>query len=222
MNRSKVTDQDYLQFLLAAQSVYSCTEAAACPPQPVAHDAFTRLLSRMPPDTTALWQEVEPLVNRQLGLLVIDDTTLDKPHAQKMELVTHHWSGKHHRVVSGINLITRLWTDGNLALPIDCALYTGHLEGGQTKNDAFTQMLIQAKERGFSPAMVCLDGWYSSLDNLKQVRAFGWHFLTRLKSNRQVNPDGAGNKAVNQIDITPPGAGSASEGIWFRESVSDG
>ena len=42
------------------------------------------------------------------GILVIDDSTLDKPYARKMELVTRHWSGKHHAVVSGINLITLL------------------------------------------------------------------------------------------------------------------
>ena len=45
-------------------------------------------------------------------MLVLDGTTLDKPHARKMELVTRHWSGKHGRVVRGINLLTMLWTDG--------------------------------------------------------------------------------------------------------------
>jgi len=59
-------------------------------------DAYTRLLSRLPPTTAALWQEVEPLVQRTDGLLVVDDTTLDKPYAHKMGLVTRHWSGKHH------------------------------------------------------------------------------------------------------------------------------
>jgi len=28
-------------------------------------------------------------------MLIVDDATLDKPYAQKMGLVTHHWSGKH-------------------------------------------------------------------------------------------------------------------------------
>ena len=39
------------------------------------------MLSRLPPDTVALWQGVEPLVGKTYGLLVIDDTTLDKPYA---------------------------------------------------------------------------------------------------------------------------------------------
>jgi putative transposase len=50
-------------------------------------------------------------------VLVVDDTTLDKPYAEKMDLVTRHWNGKHHRVV-GINLITTLWTDGNRLIPV--------------------------------------------------------------------------------------------------------
>jgi len=43
-------------------------------------------------------------------MLILDDTTLDKPYAHKMEAVTWYWMSKHHRVVKGINLITTLWT----------------------------------------------------------------------------------------------------------------
>ena len=103
MNPPKVTDLDYIQFLIAAQGVYTCTEAARCAVN-ASHDAYTRLLTRLPPDTAALWQEVEPLVQLTHGLLVIDDTTLDKPYARKMGLVSRHWSGKHHAVVEGISL----------------------------------------------------------------------------------------------------------------------
>lgn len=71
MNAPKVSDIDYIQFLIAAQRVYTCTEAARCVAT-ASHDAYTRLLSRQPPDTAALWQEVEPLVQKTHGLLVID------------------------------------------------------------------------------------------------------------------------------------------------------
>ncbi len=65
-----------------------------------AHYAFTRLLHRLEPDPAALWEEVESLVDRTKGILVGDDSTLDKPYARKMGLVTRHWSGKHHAVVA--------------------------------------------------------------------------------------------------------------------------
>ena len=98
MNPPKCDDLDYVHFLIAAQRVFTCTEAARCQPESArspAHDTFTRLLSRKPPDTGALWEEVRGLVRLDEGVLVLDDTALDKPYASRMELVTYHWSGKH-------------------------------------------------------------------------------------------------------------------------------
>jgi putative transposase len=71
----------------------------------------------MEPSTQRLWQEVQQQVSGESGILVIDDSTLDKFYAQKMELVTRHWSGKHGRVVQGINLMTLLWTEGDRHIP---------------------------------------------------------------------------------------------------------
>ncbi len=218
MNAPKIRDVDYIQFLIAAQRVYSCTEAAQCAPetvQPPAHDAFVRLLHRQPPDTVALWQEVVPYVQPTRGILVLDDTTLDKPYARQIELVTRHWSGKHHRVVAGINLLTLVWTDGTACLPCDCRIYDQPLPQGNTKNEHFRAMLLTAKQRGFQPSLVCFDSWYSSLDNLKAVRAHGWHFLTRLKSNRLVNPTGDGNVPLVGVAIPTTGRVVHLKGFGF-------
>ncbi|MCW5206468.1 hypothetical protein VU08_06020, partial [Desulfobulbus sp. F5] len=57
------------------------------------------------------------LINK--GCLIIDDSTLDKFYSRKIELVNRHWSGKHKRVVSGINLVTMLWTDDERHIPVD-------------------------------------------------------------------------------------------------------
>ena len=110
-NNVKCHDTDYIDFLIASPKHFSCTEAAKVQPETPdapAHDAFTRLLRRLEPDPEALWVEARPLVHRKGGVLVLDDSTLDKPYAAKMELVTRHWSGKHHAVVRGINLTTLL------------------------------------------------------------------------------------------------------------------
>jgi putative transposase len=55
-----------------------------------AHDAFTRLLTRLEPIAVALWQETQSKVERQQGVLILDDSTLDKPYAQQIELVGRH------------------------------------------------------------------------------------------------------------------------------------
>ena len=207
MNPPKCTDQDYINFLVAAQRIFSATEAARSHPDGAdkpAHDAYTRLLQRLPPDSAALWLEVQPCVERVSGLLVIDDTTLDKPFASQMALVTRHWSGKQHEVVQGINLISLGWTDGDAAFPCDFRLYN-KAEDGLSKNDHFRVMLETAQCRGFQPALVAFDSWYSSLENLKLVRTFGWAWLTRLKSNRQVSLKARAQQAIS--DLTIPAVG---------------
>lgn len=203
--------------MIAAQKVFTCTEAARCQPEGAkapSHDAFTRLLARQPPDTEALWQEVKGLVNLKEGLLVLDDTTLDKPYAKTIQLVTRHWSGKHHQVVLGINLISLLWTDGRALIPTDFRVYDKPI-GGKNKNQHFRDMLAVAQGRGFQPDYVLFDSWYSSLDNLKLVRSYGWRWLTRLKSNRQVNPDGSGNVALRTLEVGPEGRQVHLKGYGF-------
>ncbi|MDQ2785079.1 MAG: hypothetical protein M3Y58_08760 [Chloroflexota bacterium] len=111
MNPPRCTATDYVDFLVATPRAVSATVAARVQPRRAdasAHDAFTRLLHRLEPDHAALWQEVAPLADRTRGVLIVDDSTLDKPYAAKIELVHRHWSGKHHAVVDGINLITLL------------------------------------------------------------------------------------------------------------------
>jgi len=96
VNAPKVDKLDCIHFLVAAQRAFSTTEAArirAGEQGAPEHDVYTRLLKRIPTDTEASWREVAPFVHQELGVLVIDDTTLDKPYARKMELVTRHWSG---------------------------------------------------------------------------------------------------------------------------------
>ena len=206
MNPPKCSEMDYINFLIAAQKVFSSVEASRTHPdeEAPAHDAYTRLLKRLPPDSKMLWQEVEPLVERKVGVLVLDDTTLDKPYASKMALVTQHWSGKHGRVVKGINLISLVWTVSACRLPCDFRIYN-KAQDGLTKNDHFRAMVQQAAEHGFEPELVAFDSWYSGLPNLKQLRTLEWHWLTQLKKNREVSIDRTGNRTISEIFIPAQG-----------------
>jgi hypothetical protein len=61
-----------------------------------------------PPDPLAaepasLWAESAARVRRNDGVLVVGDSTLDKPYARSIAQVARHWSGKYHAVVRGIN-----------------------------------------------------------------------------------------------------------------------
>lgn len=204
MNRAKVNAIDYIDFLIGTQRVYSCTEAERVNPDlddGPAHDAYTRLLQRMLPTSERLWEEAQGQVDLGKGSFIVDDCTLDKLYSRHIELVTRHWSGKHRRVVQGINLITLLWTDGERYIPVDFRIYN-KAKDGLTKNDHFRAMLAQAQTRGFLPDCVIFDGWYASLANLKYIRSLGWRWFTRLECNRLVNPDGQGNRRIDQVPIS--------------------
>jgi hypothetical protein len=141
--------------------VANCCEASRSDPRrnsPAAHESYNRLLQRLEPDPETLFQEVQSLVDKTCGVFVIDDSTLDKPYAQKIELVSHHWSGKHHTVVKGISLLSMDWRDGDLMLPVDYRVYD-KAGDGKTKNDHFRNMLDTDELSGFKPKAILFDSW---------------------------------------------------------------
>jgi len=228
MNAPRCSDTDYIDFLVATPRAVSCVEAARVQPRHAdapAHDAFTRLLHRLVPDPAALWGEVSPLVDRACGVLIVDDSTLDKPYAEQIDLVHRHWSGKHHAVVDGINLITLLWTDGDRLIPIDYRIYDKPNDG-ITKNEHFLAMLLTAQARGFTPECVLFDSWYASVDNLRLIRDCGWRWLTRLKANRRVSIDSQPKRALETWGIAETGTEVHLEGYGlirvFRVVATNG
>ena len=228
MNPPRCGAEDYIQFLLATPKVCSATEAARVqPPRPdaPAHDAFTRLLRRLEPDPAALWEEVRPLVRRTGGVLVVDDTTLDKPHAHHMQLVSYQWSGRHGAVARGIGLVTLVWTDGDRVYPTDYRVYC-KASDGKTKNDHLRDLLAEAHRRGFAPRCVLFDRWYSGTENLKAVRAPGWHFLAPVPGNRRLRLGGGPAERVDRLPIAAAGTVAWLPGFGevkvFRVVARDG
>ncbi len=217
MNPPKCNEYDYIDFLMASPKSFSCSEAEKVQPDHEygpSHDSINRLLYRLSSDTEALWHEAARFTGLSHGFLILDDSTLDKPYANKIQMVTYHWSGKHHSVVKGINPVTMLLTDGDAHIPCDYRIY--HKEAdGKTKNGHFTEMLHKAKERGVCPEYVLFDSWYASLENLKLIRKLGWQWLTRLKANRSVNPDGKGNVALSEAGISEFGTTVHLKGYGF-------
>ena len=87
-------------------------------------------------------------------------------------------------------------------------------------------MLVTAKARGLTPRYICFDSWYSGKENLKAIRAHGWHFLTQVRSNRRVNLDRMGNKPIAELSIAASGTVVHLEGFGlvkaFRIVARDG
>ncbi len=79
MPRPKVSDADFIDFLIATPRQATATEAQRTQPPPsdprvsaAAHDAYTRLLHRLEPDAHVLWEEVRADVRLGSGMLVLD------------------------------------------------------------------------------------------------------------------------------------------------------
>ena len=85
--------------------------------------------------------QVRKLIKPKKGYLIVDDTILDKPYSRKIGFLRYHWSGKHHRSVKGIVLITLLWTDGNKIIPVDFRIYDIEIDE-KTKNQAVSKLLL--------------------------------------------------------------------------------
>ena len=96
-------------------------------------------------------------------------------------------------------------------MPVDYRVFDKNRDG-KTRNDHFAEMLFEAYQRGFNPALVCFDSWYASIDNLKLVRSVGWHFLTRLKSNRQIRVHQGKLQAVSEAGL---GGGDGTI-VWLK------
>jgi hypothetical protein len=91
-----------------------------------------------------LFIELKPHINLSGGTLSGDDTVIDKPYSDPniTELIGYFWSGKHHRVVKGIQLITLYYTDpSGKSVPVNYRIYN-KLEG-KTKNDYLREMITE-------------------------------------------------------------------------------
>lgn len=177
----------------------------------ISHDSVNRFLLREAYEPQDLFAEASKLLNLLGGTLNVDDSTLDKPYSQHMELVSHFWSGKHHRVVKGLNLITLYYTDPQgRSLPVNYRLYDK--ADGKTKNDYFLEMLAEVLAWGLQPDFMTGDSWYSSASNLKAVKNHRMGFMFAVESNRRVSTEKGTWSQVQTLDIPPDGLV-----VWLRD-----
>ena len=174
----------YVSFLLSAPHAPTCGRLAEV--MEISHDRVNRFLLREDYTPRDLFDEVRAGLHLKGGTVRVEDAVLDKPYGQLMAFVGYFWSGKHHRVVKGINLITWYYTDPQgHHQPINYRIYdkTAH----QTKNDYFQEMLVEGLAWGLEPAFVTGDRGYSSGAHLQMIKNHHPGFLFALESNRLIS-----------------------------------
>ena len=145
-------------------------------------------------------------INLVCGTLSGDDPVIDKPYSNPSltELIGYFWSGKHHRIVKGIQLITLYYTDvSGKSVPLNYRIY--NKQEGKTKNDYLREMLQEVLDWGGKPKMVTTDAWYSSQENLQLLKNKGLGFLMGIAKNRLVTINGQKSIQVQALLIPAEG-----------------
>jgi len=182
----------------------------------LSHDSVNRFLLRERYEAKDLFDEIKPYINLVGGILSVDDTVADKPYSnpEKAELIGYFWSGKHHQVFKGINIITLYYRDPDgKSVPINYRIYD-HLEG-KTKNDYFREMLEEVASWGLKPLLVTGDSWYASLENLKFLRKKEVGFLFGIAKDRTVSPQPHHYTQVQNLEIPEQGLVTHLKGFGF-------
>jgi len=177
----------------------------------ISHDSVNRFLNRESYSPKDMFNEAKATLNLVGGTLSVDDSVLDKPYANYIAYVGHFYSGKHHRVVKGINLITLYYTDpqGNHQ-PVNFRVYDK--SEGKTKNDYFLEMLAEVLTWGIVPSYGTMDSWYSCVKNLKAIKNHQMGFLAALESNRLVSIEKGSWVQIQELDISENGTI-----VWLRD-----
>lgn len=183
----KCNDEIYTAYLLSDPHYTSCTRLSDIMGN-VSHDSINRFLERERFEPKDLFNEEKNHIEFVGGILSVDDSVLDKPYmdARKAAFVDYYWSGKHHRTVKGINLITLFYTDiHGVSVPVNYRLYDKASD--KTKNDYFHEMLIEVLSWGLVPSWITGDSWYSSIGNMKFIRKLGFKFMFGIENNRTIS-----------------------------------
>src|SRR5579862_2340993 len=119
MNK-KWTKDLYCQLLLASQRNFTATQASDL--TDVSHDHITRWLHSVKLTPNLLWKHVEKLVDKEGGVVVVDDSVIAKQYSRSHELplLSYQYSGAYHKMIQGIGLVNLVLVGkDDMCTPID-------------------------------------------------------------------------------------------------------
>lgn len=196
--------EKYITYLLSEAENSSCIKGGKV--LTISHDKINRFL--LSGNFTGKDLFDKSIVHLDLvgGTLSVDDSVLDKPYSDisKNDLVGYFYSGKHHKAVKGVNLITLLYTDSkDISLPVNFRIYDK--KECKTKNEYFRDMVNEVLKWGLKPNIVTGDAWYSSIANFKFLRKNELSFLFGIEKDRIISSKKGFYESVSQVEIPNDG-----------------
>jgi hypothetical protein len=193
----------YTDYLISSFGQTTATGLSALLGGTLSHDRISRFLNTEAATSADLWQLVKPLarqVQREDGVLIIDDSVEEKPYSDESELICWHWDHTVNRSVKGINLLTCLYYSQEVALPVAFELVTkpdfvlnkktGKLKRAaqKTKNELYREMLLTCVNNRLPFQYVLNDTWFASAENMVYIKhTLKKDFVMPLKENRNLS-----------------------------------
>lgn len=197
------------------------------------HDKITRMLAQDILDQKAYWGTIKPTVRqieKEEGLISIDDTLEEKPWSTENEFVSWHFDHTKGQSIKGINIVTFTYVNTDFELPVKfpIAFEVVRKDSTQTKttkkngkfvtktspctsiskNELVRQRLhALVFQNHVKFARVAFDTWFSSAENINYiVKDLKKNVVCAIKDNRTVC-----------FDVSKP----KKEQQWLQVSAAD-
>lgn len=192
----------YSDYLISSFGQTTATGLSALLDGQVSHDRIRRFLAGAVRTSADLWQRVKPhvrAIERDDGVLILDDSVAEKPYTDENDIVCWHYDHSKDRMVKGVHFLTALYHSQNVSFPVGITLvaktehYIDKKDGKQKrrspveKNEYFRAMVQQAVRNQITFRYVLNDVWFASAENMRFIKlTVGKEFIMPLKSNRKI------------------------------------
>jgi hypothetical protein len=192
----------YSDYLISSFSYTTATGLSAALGGQISHDTVTRLLSGDELDSKQLWLLTKPMIRRYEcddGVIVFDDTIVEKPHTKESELICWHHDHTKNRSVKGINLLNCFYKTGEASFPLGFDLVKKPIEfcdiktkkrkrkSTTSKNEMLRARLLVCQRNQIKYRYVLTDSWFAAKENIDFILCeLDKHFIMSLKTNRTV------------------------------------
>jgi Transposase DDE domain len=191
---------DYCQYLLSSQINYTITNMANHIKN-LSHDRINRYLRGEKLKPNILWETVKKIIELDNdGIIIFDDTVLNKKHSYQIELVRRQYSGNEKKVIKGLGVVNCIYVNRKTEefWIIDYRIYDPDGDG-LSKLDHVENMLnnlVYHKNMPFKT--VLMDSWYATKRIILLIEKLEKIYYCPLKKNRLVD-DSQGLKPYQKL-----------------------
>ena len=194
--------ETYTDYLMSSFSYTTATGLSILVEGEISHDKVTRFLSSEDFTSKELWELVKPTLRKiesEEGVIIIDDTIEEKPSTDENEIVCWHYDHSEGKNVKGINILTALYYNKGVRIPVafdlvrktktvyDTKTNKEKRISEKTKNEQYRQMLTTCFKNNIKFGYVLNDVWYVSSENMMLVKEeLRKDFIMPIKTNRKI------------------------------------